>query len=360
LTGARGGYRARAVRTLVISDLHLGNRAGNDVLRRRAALAALLDAFSDIDRLVLLGDLAELMTRHPRRPLAAAESVVRAIGARLGPDREVVLVPGNHDAPLIRSWALAQGRGLSLDASVPADATRALDLFVSWLAPAQVRVRYPGVWLSERVFATHGHYLDHHLFPESAFGTLRLGSGGRPLAPALASDYEWTRRRVRASQRSFLERLVERPFPTLLESSAHVIRNTAVPAVPRLLLNARLAPVTASVLDLQMQRASVPAMDRVVKRLGVQADWVVFGHVHRTGPLAGDSLARWSGSASVDGSPRYLNTGSWMYEPLLVDRSSPPHPYWPGGAVLLEPGRDPVAFGLLDGLGADQLRDPRH
>ncbi len=57
----------RAVRTLVISDLHLGNRGGNDVLRRPAALAALLEALADIDRLVLLGDLAELMTRHPRR-----------------------------------------------------------------------------------------------------------------------------------------------------------------------------------------------------------------------------------------------------------------------------------------------------
>ena len=33
-----------------------------------------------------------------------------------------------------------------------------------------------------------------------------------------------------------------------------------------------------------------------------------------------------------------LNAGAWLYEPLLVDRASAPHPYWPGGAVLLEDG----------------------
>jgi Calcineurin-like phosphoesterase len=349
----------RALRTLVISDLHLGNRGGNDVLRRPAALAALLDALSGIDRLVLLGDVAELMTRNPRRPLSAAEPVLRAIGARLGPDREVVLVPGNHDAPLIRSWALAQGRGLSVGGLVPSDATRALALVVSWLAPARVRVHYPGMWLAEGVFAIHGHYLDHHLFPESAFGVLRRERDSQRcgLGQVRPIEYEWTRRLVRPSQRSFLERLIERPVPTLLDGGGHVIRSAAVPAVPRLLLNVRLAPVTASVVDLQMQRASIPAMHRVVGCLGIDAEWVVFGHVHRAGPLAGESAERWS--APGGGSPRYLNTGSWLYEPLLVDRSTPPHPYWPGGAVVVEPGRDPLAMGLLDGLGSVELRGRR-
>jgi hypothetical protein len=35
-----------------------------------------------------------------------------------------------------------------------------------------------------------------------------------------------------------------------------------------------------------------------------------------------------------------------------VHRASPPHPYWPGGAILLQEGRDPLAMGLLDQLGA--------
>jgi hypothetical protein len=50
-----------------------------------------------------------------------------------------------------------------------------------------------------------------------------------------------------------------------------------------------------------------------------------------------------------------LNTGCWLYEPLLVHRAAPPHPYWPGGAVLLEDGRDPVVCGLLDDLRPEDL-----
>ena len=67
---------------------------------------------------------------------------------------------------------------------------------------------------------------------------------------------------------------------------------------------------------------------------GVDADWVVFGHVHRLGrwPATPRGVARHRRRRGI------VNTGSWLYEPLLVDRSSPPHPYWPGGAVLLEDG----------------------
>jgi hypothetical protein len=36
-------------------------------------------------------------------------------------------------------------------------------------------------------------------------------------------------------------------------------------------------------------------------------------------------------------------------------RASLPHPYWPGGAVLVEPGADPRAIGLLDDLAEDLL-----
>ena len=31
------------------------------------------------------------------------------------------------------------------------------------LAPRTVRVAYPGVWLRDDVYATHGHYIDRHI-----------------------------------------------------------------------------------------------------------------------------------------------------------------------------------------------------
>jgi UDP-2,3-diacylglucosamine pyrophosphatase LpxH len=334
------------LRTLVISDLHLGNRAHHDVLGSPAPLARLLEALDDIDRLVLLGDLAELITRSPRRSLAAAEPVLRALGRHMGSGREVIVVPGNHDAPLIRAWARAQGPRLSIDSVVEPHATRALAHVVSWLGPARVRVHYPGVWLGKRIWATHGHYLDHHLVPESPIGMPRGRLQGKPRSPALPFDYERGRIRSHHSRDSLLTRALQRPLTTL--SRAAMLRN-----LPHILMHARLAPLTAAMADVQMRHAAIPALARVLARLGVDADWVVFGHVHRLGPLAEDRQGHWRAGG---GGPQLLNSGSWLDEPLLIERASPPHPYWPGGAVLIEPGSEPRALGLLDELTAGELR----
>jgi hypothetical protein len=97
---ARRRLSGGSVRTLVVSDLHLGARLDRDVLRRPPALEALLEALRDVDRLVLLGDVVELLEQRPRRAMDDAEAVVRAIGARLGTGREVVIVP----ATTTRCW----------------------------------------------------------------------------------------------------------------------------------------------------------------------------------------------------------------------------------------------------------------
>ena len=124
--------------------------------------------------------------------------------------------------------------------------------------------------------------------------------------------------------------------------------------MPRL-VRPSTAPMMRRLLGAQMRRAAIPAMARVAHRLGVDADWVIFGHVHRTGPLEGDDPADWA--APPDGRPRIANTGSWVYEGRLLHRVEPPHPYWPGGAVIVEHGT-PRALGLLDHLGGELL-DPR-
>jgi UDP-2,3-diacylglucosamine pyrophosphatase LpxH len=297
------------VRTLVVSDLHLANRARHDALRLPVIRERLIDAIGRADRLVLLGDTVELVHRHPRRSLAAAEPVLGALGRALGPDREVIVVPGNHDAPLLRAWALAQGSDLQASTAVPPTASPALERLVGWLAPARVRVSYPGVWLGDRIWATHGHYLDHHLLPDSAFGALRPGRLDPMAEATMPVDYEQMHLRSRRSREPFAARLMARPV------------------------------------------AAIPAMARVVARLRIDADWVLFGHVHRRGPVGDEP---WP-SASAAG-VRFLNTGAWMYEPLLVGRGAPPHPYWPGGAVLLDGAEAPRSLGLLDDLGAEELR----
>jgi hypothetical protein len=344
------------VTTLVISDLHLGARLGRDVLRRPVALDALLGALDGVERLVLLGDVVELAEGRPAEAMDAAEPVLRAVGARLGSDGEVVLVPGNHDRALVRPWLRAHDGSLPIDAAIPADATPALDRVTSWLGPARVRVHYPGVWLSERVWATHGHYLDRHLLPEAAYGIARGALGRLPRDGATPEDYERAGGPSFTRLEAFLTRWLPRPLAALSDDVAEVLRAMTMPGIPRLLLGRRFSPLNVMLLGLQMRRASIPALARVVHRLGANADWVLFGHVHRGGPLAGDDRARWCGPG---GSPAIVNTGSWVYEPLLVHGASPPHPYWPGGAVVLEDGAEPRAIGLLDGVEAAALSPPR-
>jgi hypothetical protein len=90
-----------------------------------------------------------------------------------------------------------------------------------------------------------------------------------------------------------------------------------------------------------------------VHRLGIEADWIVFGHVHRLGPMFDDDLEDWVGP---DNQLRFVNTGSWLYEPVLVHRVRPPHPYWPGGSIVIDDGADPRAVNLLEGVRVAELR----
>jgi hypothetical protein len=340
------------VRTLVVSDLHLGTRLGHDVLRRDEALDALLGALDGVDRLVLLGDIVELLERDPRRVTEVAEPVLRAVGSRLGSRRDVIVVPGNHDAALVRPWLRARDGPLTVDARIPVDATPELARVTSWLGPARVLVHYPGVWLSERVWATHGHYLDRHLLPEAVYGTARGLLGRLPRDGATPVDYEQGGGPSLTRVEALLTRRLPRPLAAGVDDVAELLRAATMPRSPRRPLGRRIAPLTALVLGAQMRRASMPALARVVHRLGVDADWVIFGHAHRCGPLAGDDRRRWAGPG---GRPQIANTGSWVYEPLLVHRATPPHPYWPGGAIRLGDAGDPQAIGLLDHLDAAVL-----
>ena len=338
--------------TLVVSDLHLGSRLQHDVLTQPEPLRRLLEALEGVERLVLLGDVVELLEKRAERAMDVAEPILRAIGRTLGGDREVVFVPGNHDRALIAGWIRRIGAGLANDTRVPLDATPELTWVASCLAPAPVRVHYPGVWLAPGVWATHGHYLDRHLLPEAAYGVTRglLGRVPRPGAGPIA--YERAGGPSLTRLEAFVIKAFPRPLAALAEDIAELIRAATMPLAPRRLLRPRMARVTARVLGAQMRLASLPAISHVVGRLGVDADWVLFGHVHRLGPLPGDLDARWRGP---QGRPRLVNTGSWVYEPLLVHNADAPHPYWPGGAVTLDNDRTPRVVGLLGGVPATAM-----
>ena len=64
------------MRTLVISDLHLGSRRPVDILRRPEPLDELCAYLETIDRLVLLGDILEMRHGPAWEAMAAARPVM--------------------------------------------------------------------------------------------------------------------------------------------------------------------------------------------------------------------------------------------------------------------------------------------
>ena len=343
----------QSMRTLVISDLHLGARSAKATsCAVRSTLRALLGRhWTTSTRVVLLGDTIELLEGRPKPCDAGNHSrCCRRSATRLGRDREVVVVPG-QPRPCPRP-------PMAADPAPPAQAHRpgvagpglhsstALKAMTDALRPARVQVRYPGVWLGDGVWATHGHYLDRHLFPSGSTGVLL---GRVPEGRANAEDYET----AAGPSAAAVQGLVAASLPGLLgeplDRAAGLARSASITMLPlatKLLGGGVLAPLSAGALGFQFRRAGLPAMAEVALRLNVRAEHVIFGHLHRAGPRFGDHVPEWT--------PRdaqaFTNSGCWVYEPLLLAGARPPHPYWPGGAVLVEDGAAPVALGLLDGL----------
>jgi len=156
------------MRTLIVSDLHLGSVSGADVLRRPELRATLFEAVADVDRVVLLGDVLELRHGPLREAMSAARPVFEELGRALA-GRELILTAGNHDHALVEPWLSHRGEEdmpppLGLEQLLePAAVSPALARIAAWAAPALVRVAYPGLWVRPDVYACHGHYLDCHL-----------------------------------------------------------------------------------------------------------------------------------------------------------------------------------------------------
>jgi hypothetical protein len=363
------------VRTLVVSDLHLGARTDVDVLRRPAALRALCERLEGVQRLVLLGDTLELRHGPAHRALEDAAPILRAIGGVLG-DAEVVLVPGNHDHPLGAPWLEARAQDgpappLGLEERAGPGASAATLRIAQLLRPASLDVAYPGVWLREDVYATHGHYLDRHATVPS-FERLAAGVLGRflrmaPQDMASPDDYELVLAPLYALLDAIAARTGEgggagpagasaRAWELLSGNGRRPWRGRllagAFPAGIAALNRAGLGPLRADLSGEELRRAGLRAMGDVVRHLGIGARHVLFGHTHRAGPLPGDDPLEWT----LAGGARLLNAGCWVFEEMYVGRRWGRGPYWPGGAIALDAGSGPEHVRLLDGLPGTALK----
>jgi predicted phosphodiesterase len=357
------------MRTLVISDLHLGARTGVGVLHRPAALEALLAALADVDRLILLGDTLELRQGPAREAMAAAEPVLRAIGGAMA-GREVVIVPGNHDHGLIRA-RLDDESALDLDSrweSVDAPLPRAVADALGGASFA-----YPGLWLRDDVFATHGHYLDVHgtvpSFERIGAGLMTRLAGAPPALGATPADYEailapiyaWidaAAARAGDGRRAAGAGRSGQAWAALSGTGRASLRRRALiagfPLGIAAINRAGLGPVKANLSGPALRRGLLEGLKTALRRLGVDAPHVLFGHTHRTGTLAGDDPAEWRAGAT-----QLHNTGSWVFERHFIGGGGPDAPHWPGGAIEIGGDGPPVLRRLLAGVPAAELSPVR-
>jgi predicted phosphodiesterase len=352
------------MRTAIVSDLHLGGAVGDDVLRDPAIAAALLAELAEADRVVLLGDAIELRDLALGLALDTARPFLGGLGQALA-GREVILVPGNHDhrfaEPLLDRLSL-DGAPLGLEHRYdpsPGPTGR----LAEWLAPARLTLAYPGIWLREDVYATHGHYIDPHLTLPRAeciaaaavmrlTGPLPAAAGPadyeRVLAPIYGLGYgaaQGRRRRYRRPghpaesawmtlsgndgaggfRKQLRGRAIRAAFPPLIAGVNRLLR----------------AEFVADVSSDAIFRSGIDAAVEMAARLGVDGGHVITGHTHRGGPEPGD------GEWPLRGGGRLHNTGNWIFATAFHNPGRPPGPYWPGTVTWLEDEGPPRRVHLL-------------
>ena len=204
------------------------------------------------------------------------------------------------------------------------------------VAPARLRLAYPGAWLRDDVFAMHGHYVDLHstvpTFERLAAGAMarwvvRLpAQGATPddyeaaLAPIYAFLHQLTQRSdhaavsagAGASARAWVamagDGRARRPVRTAALGAGYVAAVAALNALG-------LGPIDRELSGAALRRGGLHGIREVLRRLGIRAPHVLFGHTHRSGrgratirPNGGGSRARGSstparGSTSRTSSP---------------------------------------------------------
>ena len=355
------------MRTAIVSDLHLGSGFGEDLLRDAEVRRLLLESLADADRLVLLGDALELR----ELPLATAMEAARPFFEELGvamAGRSVLLVPGNHDhrlaEPLLEELAL-RGEPLALEHRAPPGGEAGTRI-AAWLGDTPLELSYPGTWLREDVYATHGHYMDCHMrLPRleciAAAATMRTL---RPLPDRPApTDYERVLRPVYGltyglAQGGVAQRAArpsERAYRAVVGGNGtswarRAALRAAIPAgiwgINRLLR----ADFDPSLDARSISHSGVAAATEMSARLVPPGAHVITGHTHRGGPHEGD--AEWA----LSGGGRLHNTGSWVFATAFHHPGTPPGPYWPGTVTWLENAEPPRHERLLLERPREELR----
>ncbi len=363
------------MRTLVISDLHLGKSEATDLLRRADLREPLLDALADVDRLVILGDGLELREAAHRDAVEIAAPFFADIGRVLGPDRELIVLSGNHDHGLAAGWIDARLQSepagfLGLEQRFqPAEAGPLARRLAEVARPVPMQLAYPGIWLRDDVYAIHGHYSDIHAtvptFERIAAGAMARWVARLPDEGATPDDYEavlsplyaWLHALTQRSDHTVVSRgggASSRSYTALTSgrSARSLALKTGYRTAVAALNVAGLGPLQSNLSPAALRRGYLYGIRTVIERLDLTAAHVIWGHSHRSGPWPGDDTGEWTAPTGA----RIVNTGSWSYQPHFLTPAPNGSPYWPGTAVVVEDTGPPRLVRLLGERGHDELR----
>jgi calcineurin-like phosphoesterase family protein len=359
------------MRTAIVSDLHLGSVFGEDLLRDAEIRRVLFAEIETAERLVLLGDVLELRELPLARVLEAARPFFEELGEAMA-DRRVVLVPGNHDhrlaEPLLEEPAIA-AQPLGLEHRGEPTAQPAVRI-ASWLGGAELSIAYPGIWLRDDVYATHGHYMDCHMaLPrlECIAAATMMRAFGSPPNPAGPADYErvlrpvyglsfglaqagLARRATRPTERAW--RSISRRDRTssrFRRAALKAVVGSGIPATVWSLNRLLRADFSPDLSPTAISHSGIDAAIELAARLQIDATHVITGHTHRAGPR-GDEAGWQLGNGG-----RLHNSGSWVFASAFHHPGRPPGPYWPGTVTWLEDDGPPRRVNLLAQRSATEL-----
>lgn len=335
----------------------------------REGLDALAAALTGVDRLVLLGDVLELREAPLRDALAAASRVLLELAAALPKGATIVIVPGNHDHYLNsgfneRRSADGPPAPLALDSPLDWKKREPLAALADLLEGTGIGVeaRYPGIWLRNDVYASHGHYLDVHT-TVPIFERIAAGAMGRMLhieperidaiegyERLLAPLYAWIYAVAQQQDSAAPEPQAGASMKVwnavqhgngLKRHGAAAALSVGAGALSRF---AKLGPLRGDISLPQMRRGELEAFGMVLTQLQIHSSYAIFGHTHRAGPLPSDDLSEWIAPNRT----RMINSGCWVRETDFMGADPAHSAFRAGFAVELEEDGPPRLVNLLD------------
>ncbi|MEA2424005.1 MAG: hypothetical protein QOH13_415 [Thermoleophilaceae bacterium] len=351
--------------TAVLSDLHLGTRSQADVLRRPALRRILFDALQEADEIVLLGDVLELREQPLPDVLEVALPFFEEMGEAL-PGKRITVLGGNHDHRIVSEWLEHRrlaAEPLGLEQRAAAKESTPLSLIAERMPRNELELAYPGVWVRPGTYATHGHYIDAHMsiprLEAIAISATSRATGGMPSPPRTPDDYEAAitplyafayalaqgSGRARRVLGMDLSRKVWKRIDTRRGLRSRALAGLAIPSAVWALNRAGMGPFEAKLTGATLRESGLRGMRDLIHALEIDANEVIFGHTHRPGPLPADT----------DWDRRLFNTGSWLYEPNLLQATAAESPYWPGCVVFVEDDKPPELRRVLLDVSHEEL-----